>query len=102
MTDDLKTKSMKWIKREWISFKTSPKPWSKPRRWQRRNRWFGGSSEQHEKMTMAAFFVPKKAMEIGLDPEEQPYYEYLDGQMREQFPEYPWKPMKRVYFRGIT
>tara|TARA_R100000995_G_scaffold50108_1_gene24133 strand:+ start:311 stop:583 length:273 start_codon:yes stop_codon:yes gene_type:complete len=89
---------MKWIKQKlwmikyrWIRLKTGPKPWSKPRRWQRRNRWFGGSSEQDNTMTMAAFFIHKEAMEMGLDAEEQPYYEYLDGQMRERFPEYPWK-----------
>ena len=44
---------MKWIKQKlwlmkyrWISFKTGPMPWSKPSRWHRRNRWFGGGSEQ--------------------------------------------------------
>lgn len=89
---------MKWIKQKlwlmkyrWISFKTGPMPWSKPRRWHRRNRWFGGSSEQDKKMTMTAYGLHSEAINMGLDAEEQPYYEYLDGQMRERFPEYPWK-----------
>jgi hypothetical protein len=30
-------------------------------------------------------------MEIGLDPEEQIYYDFIDDRMREEFPEYPWK-----------
>jgi len=28
---------------------------------------------------------------MGLDAEDQLYYDYLDGHMRERFPEYPWK-----------
>ena len=66
-------------------------PWSKPRRWQRRNRWFGGGSEQDKKMTMTAYGLHSEAINMGLDPEEQLYYDYLDGHMRERFPEYPWK-----------
>ena len=89
---------MKWIKQKlwlmkyrWISFKTGPMPWSKPSRWQRRNRWFGGGSEQDKKMTMTAFGLHSEAINMGLDPEGQLYYDYLDGHMRERFPEYPWK-----------
>ena len=89
---------MKWIKQKlwlmkyrWISFKTGPMPWSKPSRWQRRNRWYGGGGEQHNTMTMAAFSIHKEAMEIGLNPEEQIYYDFIDDRMREEFPEYPWK-----------
>ena len=89
---------MKWFKRKlwlikyrWISFKTGPMPWSKPSRWQRRNRWFGGGSEQDKKMTMTAFGLHSEAINMGLDPEGQLYYDYLDGHMRERFPEYPWK-----------
>ena len=89
---------MKWIKQKlwlmkfrWISFKTGPMPWSKPRRWHRRNLWFGGGSEQEKLMTMTAFGLHSEAINMGLDAEEQPYYEYLDGQMRERFPEYPGK-----------
>ena len=82
---------MKWIRRKWIRFKTSPKPWSKPRRWHRRNPWFGGGSEQHNTMTMAAFFIHKEAINMGLDAEEQVYYNFIDDRMREEFPEYPWK-----------
>ena len=89
---------MKWIKQKlwlmkyrWINFKTGPMPWSKPSRWQRRNRWFGGGSEQDKKMTMTAFGLHSEAINMGLDPEGQLYYDYLDGHMRERFPEYPWK-----------
>ena len=89
---------MKWIKQKlwlmkyrWISFKTGPMPWSTPSRWHRRNRWFGGGSEQDKKMTMTAFGLHSEAINMGLDPEEQLYYDYLDGHMRARFPEYPWK-----------
>tara|TARA_R100001440_G_C2444491_1_gene106935 strand:+ start:163 stop:435 length:273 start_codon:yes stop_codon:yes gene_type:complete len=89
---------MKWIKQKlwlmkfrWISFKTGPMPWSKPRRWHRRNRWFGGGSEQEKLMTMTAYGLHSEAINMGLDAEDQLYYDYLDGHMRERFPEYPWK-----------
>ena len=42
-------------------------------------------------MTMTAFGLHSEAINMGLDPEEQLYYDYLDGHMRERFPEYPWK-----------
>ena len=89
---------MKWIKQKlwlmkfrWISFTTGPMPWSKPSRWHRRNRWFGGGSEQEKLMTMTAFGLHSEAINMGLDAEDQLYYDYLDGHMRERFPEYPWK-----------
>jgi hypothetical protein len=89
---------MKWIKQKlwlmryrWISFKTGPMPWSKPSRWHRRNRWYGGSGEQHNTMTMAAFAIHKEAMDMGFDLDDQIYYDFVDARMREEFPEYPWK-----------
>ena len=42
-------------------------------------------------MTVTAYGLHSEALKMGLDPEDQPYYDFLDGQMRDRFPEYPWK-----------
>jgi len=61
----------------------APPPDPKANAWAEKNVWFG----QDEAMTYTAFAVHRKLVEEqGYDPKSDEYYEEIDRQIREQFP----------------
>ena len=61
----------------------SPPPDPKAQSWAEKNEWFG----KDEAMTYTAFAVHRKLVEQqGYDPRSDEYYEEIDRQLREQFP----------------
>jgi len=63
---------------------TPPPPDAKAQGWASKNEWFGAD----EAMTYTAFAVHRKLVEEqGFDPKSDDYYEEIDRQMREQFPQ---------------
>ena len=61
----------------------APPPDPKAQSWAEKNEWFG----KDEAMTYTAFAVHRKLVEQqGYDPRSDEYYEEIDRQLREQFP----------------
>ena len=56
--------------------------------WADQNPWFGNGPEGDPEMTSLAWGVHTKAMNEGIDPRSDEYYERLDTRMREVFPAY--------------
>jgi len=62
----------------------APPPDPKAQGWAEKNEWFG----KDEAMTYTAFAVHRKLVEQeGYDPRSDEYYEEIDRQLREQFPQ---------------
>ena len=61
----------------------APQPDAKAQGWAEKNEWFG----KDEAMTYTAFAVHRKLVEQeGYDPKSDEYYDEIDRQIREQFP----------------
>lgn len=63
----------------------APQPAPSPRAldWKTRNNWFG----QDEEMTSLALGIHQRLVNQGYDPESDEYYQHIDNNIRQRFPE---------------
>lgn len=60
-----------------------PQPSAKASAWAAKNEWFGND----EVMTQAAYSIHNQLMQQGVDPESDAYYNQVDKQLRDYFPQ---------------
>ena len=60
-----------------------PPPDPKAESWAEKNEWFG----KDEPMTLTSFSIHRKLVEQGFDPSSDDYYNEIDKQMRDTFPQ---------------
>lgn len=61
-----------------------PQPSAKLRSWMDKNRWF--TDKSHRRETAYAYAIHEEAIESGLEPDSDAYYNHIDREMRKIFP----------------